>query len=154
MKRRHLWIWISALAIVLGFVYYRTLLPTIGSTGDTAKFDFVGYVLGTPHAPGYPTYIVVNHLFTKYYPFGGLAHKANLLSAIFSVIASIFLFLILLLLDIKPRIAFCTALTFGFTRTLWSQSIVAEVYTLNILFLAMTVYFLLKWNQTKKTMHL
>jgi hypothetical protein len=121
-----------------------TLLPGVGYSGDTAKFQFVGRVLGTPHGPGYPTYIVLNHLFTKLFPMGSLAHKANLLSALFFIVSCLFLFHIpKLLFNLKNNIAFITSLTFGFTPALWSQSIVAEVYTLHILFVTIVFYFLI-----------
>lgn len=146
--------WMILLLSILSIVYLRTLLTTVGYTGDTAKFQFIGYVLGTPHAPGYPTYLMLNHVFTKFIPVGTLAYKANLLSAIFSVLAALFLFRTLLLLEVKSYIAFLTSLTFGFTRTLWSQSLVAEVYTLNILFISIVVYFLLKWTFSRKNFDL
>jgi hypothetical protein len=111
----------------------------------------VGKVLGTPHATGYPNYIILNHFFTRLFPIGSLAYKANLLSALFTVVACLFLFRILIIIfNLKPSLAFITALTFGLTPTLWSQSIVAEVYTLNILFFSIVVYFFLKWNKTRE----
>lgn len=126
-----------------------TLLPGVGYSGDTAKFQFVGRVLGTPHGPGYPTYIVLNHLFTKLFPMGSLAYKANLLSALFSIVSSLFLFRILKdLFNLENGMAFTTSVTFGFTPALWSQSIVAEVYTLHILFVTIVFYFFIKWNKT------
>ena len=143
--------WYSLLFLILGAVYVSTLLPGIGYTGDVAKFQFVGRVLGTPHTSGYPTYIILNHFFTKLFPIGSLAYKANLLSALFSIVSSLFLFRILkVVFNLENGIAFITSLTFGLTPTLWSQSIVAEVYTLHILFVSSVFYFLLKWNKTRK----
>jgi len=128
-----------------------TLLPGIGYSGDVAKFQFVGRVLGTPHISGYPTYLILNHFFTKLFPIGSLAYKANLLSAIFSIASSLFLFRILkVIFNLENGIAFIASLIFGLTPTLWSQSIVAEVYTLHILFVSTVFYFLLKWNKTRE----
>lgn len=143
-------LWSVLLVIILVSVYVATLLPGVGWSGDTAKFQFVGRVLGTPHTTGYPTYIFLNYFFTKLFPIGSLAYKANLLSALFSIITSLFLFRIFILFDCKRVIAFITSLIFCLTYTLWSQSIVAEVYTLNILFVTIVLYFLLKWNKTKE----
>ena len=84
------------LAVILGTVYIKTLLPGIGNSGDTAKFAFAGYVWGTAHGNGYPTYRVLNHFFTSLIPIGSLAYRANLLSAVFSVIASILITLTLI----------------------------------------------------------
>jgi len=143
--------WSSLLVLILGIVYVSTLLPGVGYSGDAAKFQFVGRVLGTPHGPGYPAYIVLNHLFTKLFPIGSLAYKANLLSALFSIVSSLFLFRILkAVFNLENGMAFITSLTFGLTPALWSQSVVAEVYTLHILFVTIVLYFLIKWNKTRQ----
>jgi len=143
--------WGSVLILILGAVYIATLLPGVGYQCDTAKFQFVGRVLGTPHPTGFPTYILLNHLFTTFFPFGHLAFRANLLSAIFAVFACLILYLTLKgIFAIKRALAFLTALTFGVTFSFWSQSIVAEVYTLHILFVITIIYTFLKWRQTGK----
>ncbi len=152
----HRWdfMWSGLLLLILGTVYTATLLPGVGNNCDTAKFQFVGRVLGTPHPPGFPTYIFLNYLFTTFFPLGSLAYKANLLSALFSLVFSLLFFFFLRgFFKLTGSIAFITALTFGFTFTLWSQSIVAEVYTLHLLFLMAVMYFFLKWNETRKNRH-
>ncbi len=140
----------ALLAAIAGLTYVRTLLPGIGNSGDTAKFAFAGYVWGTAHANGYPTYLILNHFFTTFLPFGSIAYRANLLSAVFSVIALIVLYRIFILLKVKPIIAFLVCLAFSCTRTLWSQSVVAEMYTLHVLFVSLVMFFFLKWNATHK----
>ncbi len=73
------------------------------------------------------------------------------MSAIFSIASSLFLFRIMkVIFNLENSIAFATSLTFGLTPTLWSQSIVAEVYTLHILFVTIVFYFLMKWNKTRE----
>jgi len=139
------------LLIILLLVYLHTLLPGVGYSTDTAKFQFVGYVLGTPHPPGCPTYILLNHLFTKAVPFGSIAYRANLLSAVFSLLTALLLFEILKLFQIKNFTAALVCLSFGVTPSMWSQSIIAEIYSLNALFVAGVIYFFLRWNSTRKT---
>jgi len=135
-----------AVALILGSLYAFTLLPGPGYSGDTVKFQFVGRVLGTPHGPGYPTYVVLNHWFTGLLPIGSIALKANLLSSVFSIMASLILLASLSRLGIPGLIASVTAVSFGLGLTVWSQSIVAEVYSLNLLFVAGTVYCFLRWH--------
>jgi hypothetical protein len=137
------------LALLAGSIYWRTLCPGIGYWGDQAKFAFLGKVLGTAHISAYPTYIVLNHFFVSLFPKGTLALKANLLSACFSICTIWCLFSTLVLLKVRPFIAFVTALAFGFTYSIWMYSLVAEVYTLNALFVIVVIYFLLVWNRTK-----
>lgn len=142
--------WILLLILTLGAVYTTSLLQGVGYQCDTAKFQFVGRVLGTPHPTGFPTYLFFNHVFTTFFPLGSLAYKANLLSALLSLFSIVFLFLTLKsFFQLNRFTAFMTALTFGVTFTLWSQSIVAEVYTLHLLFLISVVYYFLKWDKTR-----
>jgi hypothetical protein len=132
--------------IVVFIVYLKTLLPGVGYSGDTSKFQFIGKVLGTPHEPGSPTYVMLNYLFVSVFPIGTTGFKANLLSAVFSALALFVLSRTLLLLGVRRWITAAVVLIFGFTYTLWSQSVVAEVYTLNVLFVALTIHFLLRWH--------
>ncbi len=134
-------------------VYILTLLPGIGYSGDTVKFQFIGKILGTPHTTGYPTYIIINHFFVTYFPFGTLALKANLLSALLSSITCLMLFRIMLILDINKINSFIISTTFGFSYTLWSQSVIAEVYTLHILFISLTLYFFISWQKDKNILN-
>lgn len=138
------------LALTLGAIYLWTLLPEVGYSGDTAKFQFLGYVLGTPHATGYPTYLVLNHLFTRFFPFGSLAYKANLLSAVFAVLAAILFFRLLLELRISLIVAWVTTVAFGLTPTLWLESIVAEVYTLHLLFMTAVMLLFVRWHRSRR----
>ncbi|KAF0106549.1 MAG: hypothetical protein FD147_2496 [Chloroflexi bacterium] len=138
------------IVIIIGFVYYQTLLPGIGYMGDVAKFQFLGKVLGTPHAPGYPNYLILNHFFVTIFPFGTLAFKANLLSSFFTLGAAVILYLTMRQISVKPLISFSIVLSFCFAKTVWNQSIIAEVYSLNLLYVSLVTYFLLKWNITKR----
>lgn len=138
------------LVAVLAVAYLRTLLPTVGFGGDTAKFQFVGYVLGVPHVPGYPLYTLVNFLFTHLVPTGTIAYRANLLSAVFAVAAVATLDRTLLRLGTRRLLALATASAFGLTFTFWSHAVVAEVYTLTVLLMALGLHFLVRWGQTRR----
>jgi hypothetical protein len=135
---------ISVLAVFV--VYMFTLLPGVGYSGDTGKFQFVGKVLGIPHEPGSPTYVLLNYLLIKLIPVGTTAFKSNLLSALFATLALFVLSRILLLLGIRKSVAAVTILVFGFTYTFWSQSVIAEVYTLCVLFVALTCWLFIRWH--------
>lgn len=76
---------VAACGVVSFVVYFRTLCPTIG-VGDTTELITAAAVWGVPHAPGYPLYTLLAHLFT-YLPFGELAWRVNLSAAVFSSVA-------------------------------------------------------------------
>ena len=42
-------------------VYARTLAPGLVALLDTPMFQFIGRVLGVPHNPGYPLYVLLTH---------------------------------------------------------------------------------------------
>jgi len=142
-------LWGTGAFLITFTVYLRTLLPSVGYSGDTAKFQFIGKIWGLPHPPGYPFYIVLNHLFGKL-PVGNLAYRINLMSAFFASLSVVLLFFIIRQLIADPIVSFLTAVLFGFSRTFWSQAVIAEVYTLHTSFLAAVLLLLLLWAQTRE----
>ena len=112
-------------------IYLQTLAPTI-FVWDSAELTTGAYTLGIVHAPGYPVYLLVAHLFT-YLPFGDVAYRVNLLSAVASS-ATIYLLLHLLRAFTQSQLARITAaLALGFSFYVWSLSIFAEIYTFHIM---------------------
>lgn len=143
-------LWGVAVALLAGILYWNTLLPGVGYHPDTARFQFVGKVLGTPHPTGYPLYVLLNHAFVELVPIGSIAFRANLLSAVLAVAALVVFFRVLLVLEVRPVAAASGALLLATTPTLWSQAIVAEVYALQTLFLALVLLFASRWHLTRR----
>lgn len=128
-------------------VYLRSLLPGVGYSGDTAKWQFLGVVGGVPHATGYPLYMALDQLWVRVVPFGSLAWRVNLLSAVLGAAAVAGLFVLLRVLEVRRGVAVASALLFAVSRTFWSQAVVAEVYTLHILFLVTVTVCLAVWRK-------
>ncbi len=140
----------AVVAACLGGVYLWTLLPGTGYSGDTAIFQFVGKVLGVAHAPGSPTYVILNHIWVSVLPFGSLAWRANLLSAVLAVAACVVFRRLGTALGAGPVASTAAAVAFGLTPTFWSQSVVAEVYSLHALFVAATLLLLILWARDRR----
>ena len=134
------------LGLVTLAVYVRSLLPGLGYSGDTAKFQMLGAVGGVPHATGYPLYVFLDQVFHRLVPFGSSAWRANLLSAVLGAVAIASLYRLLRILDVRAGVAAATALTFAFTTTFWSQAVVAEVYTLHVLLTVAVAACLARWR--------
>lgn len=132
---------------VLLVVYLLTLLPGVGFSGDTAKFQFIGRVLGTPHNTGYPIYTMLNAAFVRLVPLGSLAWRANLLSALTMAAACGLLVPVLRWLGCRRTVAAGVALTFGLSATVWAQAVVAEVYALHLLALVGVLALLVRWER-------
>jgi hypothetical protein len=144
---------LAALAalLVLG-VYVATMYPGVHARGDAVKFAFVGKVLGTPHAPGYPLYMLVSHAFS-YLPWGSLAYRMNLLSAVFGAATLVFAYPTVRRLGVSPLIAVSTTLALGLGSTFWSRALYAKGYTLNAALAAAGVLLLLRWSATRRLSH-
>jgi len=131
-----------SLFILIFVVYLSTLSPIVGEA-DSFEFQVVSYTLGIAHPSGYPLYILLGKLFTLL-PIGNIAYRVNLISPLFASLAVVCVYLSLLCLTQHRAVSLLAALTFAFSRTFWSQAVIAEVYTLNAFFVALMLYLLLK----------
>src|SRR5207248_10112011 len=86
-------------------LYVRTLAPSV-LPGDYAEFQMCAAILGIPHPTGYPLYVLLGKLFTML-PFGDVAYRVNLSSAIYMAGAAGVLYAIALRLlrDMQGRAA-------------------------------------------------
>jgi hypothetical protein len=138
----------AALVLVLGAVYGATLLPGPGHTHDTVEAQFSAPLLCVAHWSGSPTYHLLGYAFSRLVPLGTLAYRMNLLSALFGILACLVVWRLLRRLGAAEMVAWSTAVTFGLTPTFWRFSVVAEVYGLNLLFVALVSDSLVRWRQT------
>ena len=67
-------------------LYLVTLAPTV-TFEDSGELIAAAYNLGVPHEPGYPLWTMIAHLFT-WLPFGDVAYRVNLMSAVCSALAA------------------------------------------------------------------
>lgn len=141
---------VLALCVVafLAAIYLSTLLPGPGFHGDVAKWQFVPALGGIPHPTGYPSYLLLQGTFTNLVPFGELAWRANLFSALCMLGAAAVLFAIQRTLEVPGHIALLVSAGFGLWTTVWTLAIVAEVYALNVLLLAVMTLGVLRWERT------
>jgi hypothetical protein len=125
--------------LVVLIVYLSTLAPTITwehHGTDGGDLIAASQVLGVPHPPGYPLYVVVGHLLSRLpLPGGNLALRFNLLSA-FSAAAASALLSATVRRMATPLAGVVSGLVLGFGTIFWSQAIIAEVYALNSLLVA------------------
>jgi hypothetical protein len=140
----------AAVAVFVGILYVGTLAPTVLPYGppdtlDSPMLQTEVSELGVGHPTGYPTYMLLTHLFT-YLPFGDPAYRANLASAGYGVAAVLVVYLAGLRLARRAVAAAAGALAFGLSGAFWSQAVIAEVYTLEALLVALVIFVLLLWR--------
>ncbi len=124
--------WVAVAAFVFAFfVYWLTLCPTVYVEGS-GELIGAAYYLGTPHPTGYPLFSLCARIVAVLLPWGSPAYKINFASALFAALASGAMAWLLYRRGISAWSALGAALCFAFSRTFWSQAVVAEVYGLSM----------------------
>ena len=111
---------------------------------DSPELTAAAQTLGMPHPPGHPLFVMLTKAFTLL-PFGGVAFRVSVASAVFGALAVFLLFHICLALitSAVPRLSFPAAsllalvasVSVSVTPVWWSQSVRQEVYALEALLL-------------------
>jgi len=139
---------LGALTFVISLtIYYGTTCPVI-YYGDAGELITAAYNWGIAHPPGYPAYIILLGIWvrlplrlfapdTEFYQH--IAWQANFFSAFLGSLTILTVYMIILRVTKLAWISFAGALLIAIGRTFWSQTGIAEVYTLNSLLLAIMV---------------
>jgi tetratricopeptide (TPR) repeat protein len=128
-------------------IYWLTLGPTV--TGeDSGELVTAAYTMGIAHPPGYPLWCILGKGFTLF-PFGDVAWRVNLMSAVFASLTVGIICLIAIHITRNRIASVAGALAFAFSREFWEQSVIAEVYSLNAFFVALCTLLLLRWNESR-----
>ena len=133
--------------LLLIFVIYISSMPSTVVLEDDGFFLLSAYYNGISHPPGYPLYTLIAHIFGLI-PLENYALKIHILSALFSVGACAVFYNILKELNSSQDIGFFV-LVLAFSSVLWSQSIIAEVYTLNLLLLLAIFLLVLRFHHNQ-----
>ncbi|SVB87836.1 uncharacterized protein METZ01_LOCUS240690, partial [marine metagenome] len=140
-------------------IYILTMAPTT-SFWDCGEFIATSVIMGVPHPPGTPFYLLLGNLFSQIPTFADTGARVNLISPIFSAFAVMFLYLIIVQLIEEWRgeaktwpdflitygSAMIGALTFAFTDSHWFNAVEAEVYSISTFFTGIVVWLILKWS--------
>jgi hypothetical protein len=129
----------AALVTAALFALYAATSPRSVALEDDSLFVLSAYFLGIEHPPGYPLFTLIGHLFT-YLPFGSVAYRVHLASALFGALSGGALWLCARSLIHGRLPAYLAAFGLGLSPVFWSQSLIAEVYTLNTFFFLVLVY--------------
>ena len=142
------WMTFAVGAIVVGatgLLYGATAARDI-VLGDTPELITAAITLGVPHAPGYPLFTMLGHLF-RLLPIGTLPFRVNLLAAVCGAITvGIVYFTAVRLIRYRAPAA-GAALVLAFSPLFWRWSLVAEVFSLNNLLAAIFVFLLVLWQE-------
>ena len=132
------------LALVVGtlLVFLRTMVPTL-YTFDSPEFVTGAYTLGFVHAPGYPFYLIILHLFLKL-PVGDIAMRGNILSALMLACTAPFVFWTLCNLIGYRRhtrpVALSVTVLGMVSYYVWLSGLFTEIYAFQNLTVMITLY--------------
>ncbi len=133
--------WKFFLVGVLSGAYGLTLAPGLtwaNHGADGGDLITAAATLGVAHPTGYPTYLLLAHLF-QYLPIGNLAFRTNLFSAVCAVSAALVIQVLVQRVRGSELAGLVSGLALGLGALVWSQAVITEVYTLHALGVALTL---------------
>ena len=119
-------------------VYVTTLCPTVYVEGS-GELIGAAYGLGTAHPTGYPLFCLSSRLLALALPGASPAYGVNAASALFAAACCAALAVVLCGRGVRPVAALAAALALAFSRTFWSQAVIAEVYGLALLLVVLVL---------------
>ena len=136
-------------------VFGMTLCPAV-FWWDSGELIANVAVLGIPHRPGFPIYVLVARLFS-FLPFWSFAFKVNFLSCLFASFSMVIFYktfrhsisVFFPQVDTESRSVLVSGLSFllvfGFTYSFWIQAVRSEVYSLNGLFFSLLLFLAVRY---------
>jgi tetratricopeptide (TPR) repeat protein len=150
----------GATFLVALITYLITVAPTT-SYWDCGEFITASYILGVPHPPGAPLYILVGRIFTMLPLIEDIGLRVNIISVLVSAFSVMFTYLIIVRFmrewhgipnTLEEKLIIYTsgligALGFAFSDSFWFNAVEAEVYAVSMFFTAIVVWLILVWAE-------
>ena len=161
--------------LVVLAVYVASLAPTV-TFWDAGEFIAAMKILGIPHPPGTPLFVMLGHVWATILPIGEWAWRTNLMSAVFSAASAGLWFLVvhegvsgqgghrghggqatepsaMPAMSVMPaQLAAASGSLFAaFAFTTWQNSNETEVYGLSTFLIALIAWIGLRWRAARGT---
>jgi hypothetical protein len=139
-----------------------TLGPTV-TFWDAGEFIATAKILGIPHPPGTPLFVLLDHVWSWLVPVGQYAFRSNLMTAVSSAAAAALFFLVIAqALGARPAAepgeqgvqlagAGAAALVSAFVFTVWQNSNETEVYMIATFSIAAVCWLAWLWRRHRGT---
>ncbi|MCX7002862.1 MAG: DUF2723 domain-containing protein [bacterium] len=143
-------------AVLVGgmlLVYLVTAYPGVGGRacpGDAAKFQYISRVLGVPHAPGFPLFVLLGHGWSALAGGEAPALAMNIFSALWMAGALAFLFYGLRALGVRWLAAALATLAYAVSEQVWLCATEAGPQALSIFLLMLALCALAHWFATTR----
>ena len=153
-QERPPYLWAFGTFLVVFLIYFVTLAPTT-AFWDTSEYISAARVLGIPHPPGNPLFVILAHTFGLLPLAASYAERINLFAAVTSAAAAGLWFLVAerwLKGIVRERwaryaAAFGGVLVGATSWSVWNQSTVNEkVYTVSLFSIALVMWLVVRWG--------
>ena len=154
-----------ATTFLAGIIYFLTVQPTL-SFWDCGEFIACASILGVPHPPGTPLFVLIGRIFSIL-PIGDdVSYRVNLLSVASGAVAVGVAYMVAstflrrwILRDAQfwgrefviITGSFCSAMLLGFSATVWNNAVEAEVYGITLAIFMIIMYSSLIWIEVRYT---
>ncbi len=156
---------LGLLVFFFSFIIYLMTVQRTFSFWDCGEFVACSYILGVPHPPGAPLFILIGRLFSLLPISSDIGFRINILSVLSTALASMFGYFAIVKLvrewfgeqmDTIRTTGMYTgavvgALLMSFSTTNWNSAVEAEVYGLSMLMITMLIWLTLIWSDKRGT---
>jgi hypothetical protein len=165
--RPQVWLALGVFLVALG-VYQATTSPNI-AFWDCGEFITTSHILGIPHQPGTPLYVLAGRVFDILLgspevnsPALKTALAVNFMSVLFSALAVMFVYVIIVNLARRADAdagwlahagGLIGAFFLLFSETYWNNAIEAEVYGLASFVITLVTWLAIRWYDARKSQH-
>jgi hypothetical protein len=143
----------AVFSFLIPFIIYLLTLEHKLIGGDTAWYANQIPEMSIMVPTGYPTFSMLEKLFTLV-PFGDMAYKLNLFSAIFGALTILFLFLSINKLVKNEFVSFVGSMIFAFIMPFWEVANRLEFDTLNSFFIVLVLFSAVLYSENKTRKYL
>ena len=128
-------------------LYVRTLAPDVLG-GDAGELQFVPHILSLAHPTGYPLQTLLGHVWARLLPWGSVAWRMNLFSAVAGAAGGALLYGAARGYGASHGAALVPSALLGLSEAYWGQAILGDKYALTAALLAALLWALARWRIT------
>jgi len=158
---------LAGLVFLGSFIVYALTVQRTLSFWDCGEFIACSYILGIPHPPGTPLFVILGRFFSMIPFVEDISYRVNYLSVISSALTAMFSYLLTVRLvgyffgkqknlSFNRIIAYIGGIAGGFfvafSETNWANSVEAEVYGLSLALMVMMVWLSVRYFEERGTM--
>ncbi len=157
---------LATIVLLVTMIVYALTVQRSLSFWDCGEFIASAYILGIPHPPGTPLFVLLGRVFSVIPFVEDISYRINYISVISSAFTAMFSYLLTVRLvgyffekndnsSLSRLIAYCGGLAGGFfvafSRTNWGNSVEAEVYGMALALSVAIVWLTLRYFEQRGT---